>query len=471
MLAVNRSQLFQTIEGFGGAFTDSTSHVFDSMPTAAQEQLLELYFGPSGLRYTMGRLTIGSCDFSTSYYNYDDVKDDFNLTHFNISHDEDKILPFVRRAMKAAERSRRTRRSRRDTDAPGPPPNSTPPIKFISSPWSAPAWMKENDKMNCDLGPWTCVLKSSKNGAYKQAWAEYLGKYIEAYGAAGVPIWAITVQNEPEAQTGNLVYEGMHFTPQTEKDFLTSHLGPLMQARHPLVKVLIYDHNKDHIVDWATAILGDPAASAYVWGTAFHWYANAGFKNLATVHEMFPQFALLSTESTAAKQTHGTYDKPDWTKGEHYGREILGDINNWSVGFVDWNLLLDEYGGPNHSDPTGGECEKLIKCGSDAMVIYQDGKLYPQAYYYYMGHVSKFIPPGSVRVGLATVGGSGGAAPANASAAPTAVLATAAVTPAGGTVVVAMNQGDEAAPITLADPARGTASATLPPHSIATFVY
>ena len=432
-LTINQTQSFQTIEGFGGAFTDSAAHVFSTMPTSVQDELIEMYFGSSGLQYSMGRLTIGSCDCSLSYYNYDDTTNDVNLTHFNISHDEEKIIPFIQRALKAANKS----------------------IKLVASPWSAPAWMKKNNHMNCDLGPWTCVLKDS--GAIKQAWAEYFSKYITAYKAHNVDIWGITIQNEPEAMTGNIVYEGMHYTPGTEKAFLVDHLGPVMKAQHPDVNILIYDHNKDHIVTWAKTILGDKASAQYVWGTAFHWYTGPYFENLAQTHDLFPEFKLLSTESTVAKQTPGTYDKPEWRKGEHYGREIIGDLNNWSVGFIDWNLLLDKYGAPSHADPTGGLCEKLIKCGSDSMVIYQNGKLYPQIFYYYMGHVSKFIPPGSIRIGSSS---------SNAG-----ISATAMRTPEGKVVVVAMNPWDGPLALTLRDSTLGHATATLPPHSIATFEY
>ena len=434
-LLVNRSQTFQEIEGFGGAFTDSASHVFDSMPAVLQEQLIEMYFGPTGLQYNMGRLTIGSCDFSLEYYNYDDTKGDTNLTHFNISHDEAKIIPFIQRAIEAANTS----------------------LHLVASPWSAPAWMKKNGHMNCDLGPWTCVLKDEPD--IQQAWAKYFSKYLDAYKRNKINIWGITIQNEPEAQTGNLVYEGMHFTPSTEKAFLINHLGPVMQADHPDVNVLIYDHNKDHIVEWAQTILGDPKSAKYVWGTAFHWYTGPYFENLAKTHELFPKFKLLSTEATSAKQKPGTYDVPEYHKGEHYGREIIGDLNNWSVGFIDWNLLLDKYGAPSHADPTGGLCEKLVKCGSDSMMIYQDGKLYPQTFYYYMGHVSKFVPRGSVRIGLAFGGDAD------------AILATAMQTPAGEIVVVAMNQFDGPNQLSLNDPALGELKVTLPPHSIATFVY
>jgi glucosylceramidase len=433
MLSVNRSETFQEIEGFGGAFTDSASHVFSTLTPDLQEQLLDMYFGEAGLRYNMGRLTIGSCDFSMEYYNYDDEKGDVNLTHFNISHDEAKIIPFILRAMKKANRT----------------------MKFVASPWSAPAWMKKNNHMNCDLGPWTCVLKD--DAAIKTAWANYFAKYIDGYKSHGVDVWGITIQNEPEAMTGNIVYEGMHYTPQTEKSFLKSYLGPVMKSKHPDVNILIYDHNKDHIVEWANEILSDPETAQYVWGTAFHWYTGPFFENLAKVHSQFPQHKLLSTESTVAKQNTGTYDKPEWHKGEHYGREIIGDLNNWSTGFIDWNLLLDKYGAPSHADPTGGLCEKLIKCGSDSMVIFQDGKLYPQVFYYYMGHVSKFVPAGSVRVGLGNSN--------------SAVLSTAFKTPEGKIAVVAMNQWDGPAELTLRDSELGETSTVLPPHSIATFTY
>lgn len=170
VLTVDLNQTYQTIEGFGGAFTEAAAHVFASMPAALQEQLLELYFGDTGLRYSMGRLTIGSCDFSLTHYNYDDVRDDFNLTRFSVAHDEAEIVPFIRRAIQTAAAARRT-------GAPGRAgrlASASTAIKFVASPWSAPGWMKENNAMDCSLGPWTCVLKPAKNGAYKQAWAEYV---------------------------------------------------------------------------------------------------------------------------------------------------------------------------------------------------------------------------------------------------------------------------------------------------------
>ena len=175
-------------------------------------------------------------------------------------------------------------------------------------------------------------------------------------------------------------------------------------------------------------------------------------------HALFPDFKLLSTESTVAKQKPHTYDQPLWADGEQYGREIIGDLQHWAVGFIDWNLLLDDVGGPDHADPTGKDCEGLIKCGSDAMMIVRNGEeLELQAFYYYMGHISKFVPPGSRRIGLA-----------NSSA---AVTATAMLTPENDTVVVVMNEQDVAVALSLIDTEFGLANTTLLPHSIVTLVY
>ena len=263
---INRSQTFQEIEGFGGAFTDSASHVFDSMPAVLQEQLIEMYFGPTGLRYNMGRLTIGSCDFSLEYYNYDDTKGDTKLKHFNISHDEARIIPFVHR------KRLRIR------------------VTFGCLSLECACLDEKNGHMNCDLGPWTCVLKDDAD--IQQAWAKYFSKYLDAYKRNKINIWGVTIQNEPEAQTGNLVYEGMHFTPSTEKH-LIDHLGPVMKADHPDVNVLIYDHNKDHIVEWAQTIwatqrVPNTYGVQHFIGTLVHT------SKILQTHELFPKFKLLS---------------------------------------------------------------------------------------------------------------------------------------------------------------------------------
>ena len=172
--------------------------------------------------------------------------------------------------------------------------------------------------------------------------------------------------NEPEYCPNS--YEVMHFTPETEQAFLKDHLGPRLSSDHP----------------WVQTILSDPDAAKYVWGTAIHWYTGDQFDNVNKAHSLYPQKPILATESTEVREENPS--NPAWGKGEHYAHDIIGDMNNWVVGFIDWNLILDIQGGPNHKGPN--ECEGTMKCGSDAMLSADVNKqiIYPQVFYYYMGH-------------------------------------------------------------------------------------
>ena len=356
-----RSMRFQTILGFGGAFTDSASYVFSKLNKTLQIAVLNMYFSDKGLQYNMARLPIGACDFSLKHYTYDDTKDDVNLTHFSIDHDKDQIIPFIKQAIQ-------TRQSwTKET------------FDIVASPWSPPAWMKKLDISYCPFSCVDCQLKDK----YQPTWANYFSKFITAYGEVGIDIWGVTVQNEPGACP--IVYEGMHFTPETQRDYIKTYLGPTLTKDHPDVKILIYDHNKDKVVEWAKTVYSDKDAAQYVWGTAVHWYSGDDFQNLNTTHNLYPDIPILATEATVAREEHPK--DPKWEHGEHYAHDIIGDMNNWVVGFIDWNLLLDRFGGPNHAGP--GECEKFLKCGSDAMLLADLDKqvLYPQVFYYYVGQI------------------------------------------------------------------------------------
>lgn len=319
-----------------------------------------MYFSEDGLHYNMARLPIGSCDFSLGNYNYDGSSGDANLTQFSIDHDKERIIPFIQQANATI--------MKRSGDA----------LNIVASPWSPPNWLKENKSPYCPLGCVNCVLKEE----YKRTWALYFSKFISAYNAQGINIWGVTIQNEPEYCPRT--YEAMHFTPETQRDFLKDRLGPKLSNDHPDVNILIYDHNKDHVVTWVQTILSDPAAAKYVWGTAIHWYSGDQFDNVNKAHNLFPEKPILATEATEVREENPT--NPAWKKGEHYAHDIIGDMNNWVVGFIDWNLILDMVGGPNHLGPD--ECEGPVKCGSDAMLLADTDKqiVYPQVFYYYMGH-------------------------------------------------------------------------------------
>lgn len=320
-----------------------------------------MYFSENGLRYNMARLPIGSCDFSLENYNYANTSGDTNLTKFSIAHDRDYIIPFIQRANTTILKW------------------SGDSLNIVASPWSPPKWLKKNNSPYCPLDCLLCDLKEE----YKDTWALYFSKFVSAYSAENITIWGVTIQNEPEACP--LVYEGLHFNPETQRDYLKKHLGPRLGKDHPDLKILIFDHNKDHVVKWAQTILSDSEAAKYVWGTAIHWYTGDQFENVNQTHHLFPNVPILATEATAAREKNPV--NPDWSKGEHYAHDIMGDINNWVVGFIDWNLLLDLLEGPNHAGPA--ECEGVIKCGSDAMLLADTEKqvVYPQVFYYYVGHI------------------------------------------------------------------------------------
>jgi len=347
--------------GFGGAFTDAASYVFSKLNSTLQAQVLDMYFSETGLQYNMARLPIGSCDFSLQNYNYDDVKGDVNLTRFSINHDKANIIPFIKRAISSMQRW------------------TNDSLNIVASPWSPPGWMKVLDSPYCPLGCIDCHLKDE----YKQTWALYFSKFLSAYKSEGIDIWGVTVQNEPGACP--MEYEAMHFSAETERDYIKAYLGPQLNRDHPDVNILIYDHKKNHVAEWAKTIYSDSDAAQYVWGTAVHWYSGDDFPNLNTTHHLFPDRPILATEATVARDR--TPKDPNWGRGEHYAHDMIGDMNNWVVGFIDWNLLLDMLGGPDHAGPD--ECEGVIKCGSDAMLIvdYDNQVIYPQVFYYYVGHI------------------------------------------------------------------------------------
>ncbi len=347
--------------GFGGAFTESASYVFSKLNATLQAQVLEMYFSEAGLQYNMARLPMGSCDFSLENYNYASVKGDLSLNNFTIEHDKKLVIPFIRQALETRQKW------------------TSESLNIVASPWSPPSWMKQDDLYFCPVGCLACNLKED----YHATWALYFSKFLTAYSKEGIEIWGVTVQNEPQACP--LDYEGMHWTPETERDFVKNYLGPQLKTDHPNVSLLIYDHNKDHVVEWAETILSDPDAAKYVWGTAVHWYTGDQFNNVNATHFLFPNKPILATEATVAREKNPK--TPTWSNGEHYAHDIMGDMNNWVVGFIDWNLVLDMLGGPNHA--WFDECEGLIKCGSDGMILadYQNGALYPQVFYYYVGHI------------------------------------------------------------------------------------
>ncbi|MBX3086133.1 MAG: glycoside hydrolase family 30 protein [Anaerolineae bacterium] len=401
---------YQTIEGFGGAFTESAAVTYYKMSPDCQAEILRAYFDPvAGLGYNLCRTHINSCDFSVSTYAYAEVPDDMALEHFTIEHERTALIPMIKAAQQVAPK----------------------PFRMIATPWSPPAWMKTNNDM-CHGGQ----LKPE----YRAVWAQYFCRFVREYEKEGIPIWGLTMQNEPQAvQT----WESCIFSGEEARDFVRDYLGPtLAEAGLASLRLMIWDHNRDVLFDWIKPVLDDPQAAQYVWGTAFHWYVADCYDNLLCAHEAYPDKKLLFTEGCPEGGPH----LGEWGTGERYGKAILNDLNHWAVGWVDWNLVLDETGGPNH---VGNFCSAPIIAHT------QTGELLYQSSYYYIGHFSRFIQPGAERILCAS--------PRDE------LQATAFRNPDGQIVVVVLNLSDQRIAYSLKIDGC-TAPLTSLPHSIATYV-
>ncbi|ANH83421.1 glycosyl hydrolase [Niabella ginsenosidivorans] len=357
------SKAFQTIVGIGGAITDAAAETLAKLPAATQDSLLNAYYDPAaGIGYTLARTNINSCDFSSDTYNY--VADnDSLLNSFNIAHDEKYKLPFIKRAMAIAKGK----------------------LKLFVSPWSPPAWMKDNNDM---------LHGGSLKKDFYHSWAEYYIKYINALEKQAIPVWGLSVQNEPMATQK---WESCIYTAEQEADFIKTALGPALEkAGIQDKKLIIWDHNRDLIYQRASTTLADPDVAKYVWGIGYHWYetwtgSDMMFENLRRTAEAFPGKQLLFTEGCREKFSMDSIH--NWNLGEKYGMSMINDFNAGAAGWTDWNVLLDETGGPNH---VGNFCFAPVHADT------RTGRLIYTSAYYYLGHFSKFVRPGARRIAVAT---------------------------------------------------------------------
>lgn len=354
VINLNPELEYQQWMGFGGAFTEAAAYSLSKVSPGHRKDIIQAYFNKDiGLGYTLGRTHINSCDFSLENYTYVD-DGDTSLDSFTIERELKYVVPLIKEAMAVAEVQ----------------------LTILSSPWSPPAWMKTNGEMNHGG-----MLKEE----YRDLWALYYVKYIEAMDKEGISIWGVTVQNEPDATQ---TWDSCRYTGEQERDFIKNHLGPTLE-KNGLAnkKIIIWDHNRDQIVERTKTILSDSEAAKYVWGTGNHWYVSEEFENLSIVHEQFPDHHLIFTEGCI----EGGVQLGSWHTGERYARNIIGDMNNWLEGFIDWNLVLDENGGPNH---VGNYCDAPI------IVDTKQDEVHYNSSYFSIGHFSKYIKPGAKRIGL-----------------------------------------------------------------------
>lgn len=413
---VDPANTFQSFIGIGAALTDASAETFAKLPKPEQQELLRAYFDKDkGIGYTLARTTIHSCDFSSGSYTY--VSDnDTELKSFNVAHDEQYRIPFIKQAIQAAGGK----------------------LTMYVSPWSPPSWMKDNNSM----------LQGGKlKPEARQQWANYYVKFIKTYEAKGIPIWGLSVQNEPMAKQR---WESCIFTAEEERDFIKQYLGPTLQkAGMSSKKLIAWDHNRDLLYQRASVILNDKEAAKYVWGIGFHWYETwtggpMQFDNLRLVNQAFPGKNLIFTEG--CKEKFHIDSVNNWSLGEKYGYSMINDFNNGTVAWTDWNILLDETGGPNH---VGNFCFAPVHADT------RTGKLIYTNAYYYIGHFSKFIRPGAKRIG--------------ASSSRAQLQTTAFANTDGSIVVIVMNTTDQKLPYHLWLKGNGAATESLP-HSISTIV-
>jgi len=404
----------QTITGFGGAFTEASASLLNQLGEENRTKILNAYFAKDGANYSLTRTHMNSCDFSLENYSYTPVEGDTNLDHFSVQEDKDDLIPMIKEAMKISEDG----------------------FKLFASPWTAAPWMKDNNS-------WVGGKLLPK---YYDTWALFFSKYVDAYRAEGIDIWGFTVENEPHGNGNN--WESMLFSPEEMTDFVVNHLSPKLHAdgKGELV-ILGYDQNREGIKEWVDVMFKDQQTAQHYDGTAIHWYESTYDyfpEMLQYAHEKAPNKYLIQTEACVDDEVpvwkddawYWTKEATDWgykwreeekkylhpkyAPVNRYARDIIGCLNNWVDGWVDWNMVLDRQGGPNW---------KKNWCIAPVIVDPDKDEVYFTPLYYVLSHFSKFIRPGAKVVAVENND--------------KALMVTAAKNPDQSIAVVVFNQGME----------------------------
>ncbi|MDF2538676.1 MAG: glucosylceramidase [Herbinix sp.] len=380
---------YQTFRGFGGAITEAAGYAYSKLSKENQEKVLEYYFGDEGNRYNMIRSHIDSCDFSLDNYSALTDPEDVEMKSFTLARDDQYVIPLI----KASQEKRGEA------------------LDILLSPWSPPAFMKTNGEKNHGgkLIP-----------EYRQFWAEYFCRYIREYEQRGLKVNRVTIQNEPKAVQ---VWDSCIFTAEDEKEFIRDFLYPAF-VKNGLtdVKINIWDHNKERLYDRAKATI-DKDTDKMIDGIGFHWYSGDHFEAISITHEAFPDKELIFTEGCVE---YSRFTPNQLQNAQMYARDIIGNINGGMTAFLDWNILLDEKGGPNH---VKNYCDApiMIDTINDAVEVHLS--------FDYIGHFSRYIKKGAKRIGFSKYTDK--------------LEVTVLKNPDGSIVMIALNRNDKDIPVNI----------------------
>lgn len=377
---------YQTHLGFGGSFTDSAVSCYMACDEEQRAKIVEAYYSDKGLGYNLARLTVHSSDFSPQSYVYVDSD---KIDDFDFSCEDAARVPFIKRCLTAANGN----------------------VTFFAAPWSPPAFAKTNGDM-CHGG--------GLADEYRTFWAEYYARYLVELSKRGIDVKYVSVQNEPEAIQR---WESREVSAVEEATEIRDYLAPAF-AKHGLdVKFYLWDHNRDRVVRRTIDSMSVEGVAEHVWGVGYHWYCCDKYENLSALHTLYPQLHVFLSECCVELACDSTTGLPVegglWKNGQRYAKQIINDLNNWVEGYVDWNLVLDENGGPNHAD---NFCEAPVMLDGKGGLTFNPS-------YWHIAHFSKYIKPGAKRVFCA-----GGVSN---------VYQTAYVNPDGSRVIVVLNTKDD----------------------------
>ncbi len=345
--------------GFGGALTESSGYVLSSLAPKDRDRVLAAFFSPEhGHGYRFARTHINSCDFSLENWACMEEKDE-TLESFSMQRTDAYQTGLIQAAQAHTGNN----------------------LQLMLSPWSPPGWMKSNKEMNNG----GVLLKE-----YYPLWARYIVKFITELDKRSIPVWAMSIQNEPAAvQT----WDSCVWTAHEEAEFAISHLAPALSAAgYDKINIFVWDHNRDLLWQRFRDSMSIPGAQNAIAGAAFHWYSGDQYEQLSKVAGHYPDKLLVFTEGCI----EGGPRPGAWFSGERYAHNIINDLNHGCHAWIDWNIALDMQGGPNH---VGNYCDAPVLVDT----VQRTAQF--QSSYYYIGHFSRFIQPGAVRMASELIGG------------------------------------------------------------------